>query len=50
MDKWAEGGLKSMGKTEPVREISLEHREQLHKIQLNLKLFYATEPRAYYQN
>ena len=32
MDKSAEGGLKSVGNTMPVRNNPFEHREQLHKI------------------
>ena len=48
MDKSAESGLKSMGNTMLVRNNPLEHREQLLKIPLNLKLFYATGPWTFY--
>ena len=38
MDRVAEGGLKSIGNTMTVRKNLPEHREQLQKFLLNLKL------------
>ena len=46
MDKSAEGGLRPIGNTIMVGKNSLEHRKQLQKFPLNLKLRYATGPRT----